>query len=53
MATATISISVDADAARASREHPLKSSGTPVFLLSLRLRELTVGPNALRVDQNE
>ena len=44
MATATISIAVDADAARAFSGAPAEERRKLQLLLSLRLRELTVGP---------
>ena len=43
MAIATISIEVDADAARAFTEAPAEERRKLQFLLSLRLRELTAG----------
>jgi hypothetical protein len=44
MATATISIEVDADAARAYSEAPAAQRRALELLLDLRLRELTAGP---------
>jgi hypothetical protein len=44
MGTDTISIEVDADAARAFREAPAEEQRKLQLLLSLRLRELTSGP---------
>lgn len=44
MATATISITVDADAARAFSGAPTEERRKLQLLLSLRLRELTVTP---------
>jgi hypothetical protein len=44
METATISIEVDADAARAFREAPAPERRKLEILRSLRLRELTTGP---------
>ncbi|HUY34241.1 MAG TPA: hypothetical protein VMV69_15955 [Pirellulales bacterium] len=42
---ATISIQVDADAARAFRQAPAEEQRKLQILLSLRLRELTAGPS--------
>jgi hypothetical protein len=44
METATISIEVDASAARAFREASAEEQRKLQLLLSLRLRELTAGP---------
>jgi hypothetical protein len=44
METTTISIEVDADAARAFREASVQDRRKLQILLSLRLRELTSGP---------
>lgn len=44
MATATISVPVDPEAARAFREASPEEQRKLALLLSLRLRELTMGP---------
>jgi hypothetical protein len=44
MATATISIPVDSEAAKAYREAPPEEQRKLAILLSLRLRELTLSP---------
>ena len=44
MATATISIEVDADTARVFSEAPAEERRKLQLLLGLRLRELTAGP---------
>ena len=44
MATATISIPVDAEAAKAYRDAPPEEQRKLAILLNLRLRELTLAP---------